>query len=105
MAVDAVASERSTKALLLFRSAANLNAYLIIANGKYRWPLYWNACILLFVPLVIVLVAKVTQSIVAVSVAMVVIYMVLFVAAYFLFVRRLLGAFGKQFFLIFWQVA
>ncbi|WP_170287262.1 MOP flippase family protein [Halioglobus maricola] len=82
---------------VLFRSANNLNLGLMLANGKYRWPLYWNSAILLVLPLSIALVALVTESLEAVAFVMVLGYLSFLVAGYFLTIRVLLGKCGVQY--------
>jgi PST family polysaccharide transporter/teichuronic acid exporter/lipopolysaccharide exporter len=82
---------------VLFRSAANINIGLILAKGKYQWPFYWNLVLLTIVPVAIVLVSQITQSLVMVSLALTGINLCLFVFGYLLFPRRLLGRFDLPF--------
>lgn len=81
----------------LVRSANNINIGLILAKGKYQWPLYWGMVLLAIVPVVVVLVSQFTQSLVMVSLALTGVNLALFVCSYMLFPRRLLGRFDLPF--------
>ena len=82
----------------LFRSAGSLNIGIILSQGKFRWPFYWNLFLLFLIPFAIFLVSIFTSSLLYVAIVLVLIQFLLFVLGYILFVRRLLGAFGREFF-------
>lgn len=82
----------------LLRSAGSLNIGVILSQGKFRWPLYWNLFLLLLIPSSIFAVSASTSSLVYVSIFLVAIQFGLFVLGYLLFARRLIGRFGREFF-------
>lgn len=79
---------------VLLRSVSNINIGLILAKGKYRWPLYWNLFLLMIIPVTVFVAARISQSLIVVSWAVVGVQIFLFLMAYVLFARRLLGGFA-----------
>ncbi len=83
----------------LLRSVLNINIGLILARGHYRWPLWWNLAMCVVMPLAIYAAASFEATIVAVATALLLVQCIVFVVSYFIFSRRLLGAFGAQYML------
>ena len=79
---------------VLLRSAGNINVGLILAKGKFRWPLYINLVMLILIPATVFITAIVLESLIAISWALVALQFILFVMSYILFARKLLGKFG-----------
>ncbi len=75
----------------LLRSIGNVSVGVILAKEKYKWPFYWNLIVLAFTPLTLFIVASTTNSIIAVSVALMLLQVFLLIMNYFLYIRRLLG--------------
>lgn len=82
---------------VLLRSAANINIGLVLAKEKYRWPLYWIVFLVLVMPPTYFVTARLTNSLIAVSWAVVGIQVLLSVMSYILFARRLLGGFALSY--------
>ena len=81
---------------VLLKSIGNVNIGLILAKEKYKWPFYWNLALLAIIPPTLFLVANLTQSIISVSIALVIFQFFLFVMNYVLFIRVLLGRMLKH---------
>ena len=79
---------------VLLRSAGNINIGLILAKEKFSWPMYWNLLLVLLIPSTIYIAAELSQSLIVVCWTVVGVQLFLFVMAYVLFARRLLGGFA-----------
>lgn len=81
----------------LLRSASGINIGLILSKEKFKWPVLWNFTQAMMIPLIILTVAWTSQSVIFVAIALTIFQGLLFMAGYFLFVRKLLGPFGVQY--------
>jgi len=75
----------------LLKSIGNVSVGLVLAKEKYKWPFYWNLIILCITPIVLFLAAESTNSIIGVTVALLLLQIFLFIMNYMIFVRRILG--------------
>jgi O-antigen/teichoic acid export membrane protein len=81
----------------LLRSLGNAGGSLIMAKGKAGWTLYWNLALLLLIPASVVLAVIIQKSVIMVGLVLVMLQIVLVVAHYFVFLRRLVGPFAKDY--------
>ena len=81
----------------LARSAGNINTGLVLSQEKYTWPTYWNLFLLFVIPITILASVQIYESLVFVTYAVMLVQIIILIASYFLFPRRLLGKFGIQF--------
>lgn len=93
----AVAVSQVLAIYALLRSAASINIGLILAKGKFRWPLYWNLAMCCVLPLVVFLAAQRQASILDIAIALTVLQLGIFCLSYYLFPRALLGPFGREY--------
>ena len=82
---------------VLFRSITNINTGLILAKEKFRWPTYWSLFLVFLIPFTIIITAQVTNSLYFITFIVMMVEIILFIVAYFLFPRRLLGNFDYKY--------
>ena len=75
---------------VIFRSAGNVSVGVILAKGKYKWPLYWNFILLCIIPLAIYSAANIYGTINAVAWMILAVQIALTVMNYILYIRTLL---------------
>ncbi|MCR9105501.1 MAG: MOP flippase family protein [Gammaproteobacteria bacterium] len=81
----------------LLRTAGNINIGLILARGKYKWPLYWNAFMCALLPLTIYLASIGGTTILEIAVLLLIVQAGVLLVSYFLFPRKLLLPFGVEY--------
>lgn len=86
---------------VILRSVGNVSIGLVLAKEKYKWPFYWNLCILIVVPTAIYLATIWSNSVVIVSKVMVAVQFILLAMNYKVYVKRLLGPMMPELFIDF----
>ena len=81
----------------LLRIPGNTGGALILSKGKANWSLYWNLCLMMFIPATVFLTAWFSHSVTIVAAALVCIQLSLLFFHYYFLLRPLLNPFLTEY--------